>query len=169
MAAVDFFLILDGIKGETEDAKMKPKGAIDVESWSWGENQTGTHAAGGGGGDGKVAMQPFHFVMSVSKTSPELILACAEGRHIKSAGLICRKCGKDQQEFYSIKMEDILVSSYQTGGSSHSDLVPSDQISLDYARISFAYKAQKADGPLDAAVKTGWDRKANKKTCESRA
>src|SRR5262249_11309650 len=124
MAAVDYFLIFDGIKGETEDAKMKGKGAIDVESWSWGESQSGTHASGGGGGGGKVAMQDFHFVMKVNRASPELFLACAGGRHIKSAELNCRKCGKDQQEFLCGKMADLLGSSFQTGGSGHSDIIP---------------------------------------------
>ncbi len=163
MAAVDYFLIIEGVKGESQDHKMKAKNAVDVESWSWGESQSGTHAAGGGGGAGKVAMQDFHFVMKVNKASPELMLACAEGRHIKEATLVCRKAGKDQQEFLTVKMTDLLVSSFQTGGSGHSDIIPTDQISLNFAKIHFAYKPQKADGTLDAAVQTGWDVKANKK------
>jgi type VI secretion system secreted protein Hcp len=162
MAAVDYYLVLDGIKGETEDHKMKSKGAIDIESWSWGETQSGTGAAGGGHGGGKVQMQDFHFVMKVNKASPELFLACASGRHIKSGELTCRKAGKDQQEFLVVKMTDLLVSSFQTGGSGHSDIVPTDQISLNFAKIEFAYKPQKADGTLDAAVKAGWDLKGNK-------
>jgi type VI secretion system secreted protein Hcp len=163
MAAVDYFLILDGIKGETEDAKMKGRGAIDVESWSWGESQSGTFAAGSGGGAGKVSMQDLHFTMKANKASPELMLACAEGRHIKEATLICRKAGKEQQEYYCVKMTELLVSSFQTGGG-QGDTIPTDQVSLNFARIEFAYKPQKADGTLDAAVKAGWDLKANRKT-----
>src|SRR5262245_41739027 len=163
MAAVDYFLVLDGIKGESHDHKMQAKNAIDVESWSWGESQSGTHAGGGGGGAGKVAMQDFHFVMKVNKASPELMLACAEGRHIKVGELTCRKAGKDQQEFLKVKMEDLLVSSFQTGGSGHSDIVPTDQISLNFSKIHFEYKPQKPDGTLDAGVKAGWDVKSNKK------
>src|SRR6266542_976170 len=97
MAAVDFFLKLEGVDGESADSKHK--GEIDVESWSWGESQSGTHGAGGGGGAGKVSMQDFHFVMKVNKASPKLMLACATGQHIKEATLTCRKAGKDQQEF----------------------------------------------------------------------
>ena len=37
MAAFDYFLKLDGIPGESVDAKHK--GEIDVLSWSWGESQ----------------------------------------------------------------------------------------------------------------------------------
>ena len=161
MAAVDYFLKLKGIDGESADGKHK--GEIDVESWSWGESQTGTHSLGGGGGAGKVQMQDFHFVMKVNKASPKLMLACASGEHIPEAMLTCRKAGKDQQEFLKIKFTDLLVSSYQTGGSGHSDVVPTDQISLNYAKIEFEYKEQKADGSLGGTEKAGWDVKKNQK------
>src|SRR5688572_18436432 len=97
MAAADYFLKIDGIEGESQDAKHKAE--IDLESWSWGETQSGSHATGGGGGAGKVSMQDFHFVMRVNKASPKLLLACASGQHIPSAILTCRKAGGDQQEF----------------------------------------------------------------------
>jgi len=155
MAAVDYFLKLDGIEGESMDSKHK--GEIDLESWSWGESQTGTFSAGGGGGAGKVAMQDFHFVMKVNKASPKLLLICANGQHIKKAVLTCRKAGKDQQEFLKITFTDLLVSSYQTGGSGHADILPTDQISLNFAKIEYEYKEQKADGSLGGTTKAGWD------------
>jgi type VI secretion system secreted protein Hcp len=159
MAAVDYFLKLDGIEGESQDSKHK--GEIDIESWSWGETQSGTHAGGGGGGAGKVVMQDFHFVMRVNKSSPKLLLACANGQHIKEATLLCRKAGKEQQEFLKIKFSDLLVSSYQTGGSS-GDVVPTEQISLNFAKIEYEYKEQKPDGSLGGAVKAGYNLKENK-------
>lgn len=160
MAAVDYFLKVDGIEGESHDHKHK--GEIDVDSWSWGETQAGTHSGGGGGGAGKVQMQDFHFVMQVNKATPKLMLACATGQHIPKAVLTCRKAGKEQQEFLKITLSDLLVSSFQTGGSGHSDVVPTDQISLNYSKIEFEYKEQKADGTLGGAVKAGYDVKINK-------
>lgn len=160
MAAVDYFLKIEGIAGESQDSKHK--GEIDIESFSWGATQSGAHAAGGGGGAGKVAFQDFHFVMKINKASPKLLLACATGEHIKKAELVCRKAGKEQQEFLKVTMSDLLVSSYQTGGSGHGDILPTDQISLNFAKIEFEYKEQKPDGTLGGAVKAGYDLKANK-------
>jgi type VI secretion system secreted protein Hcp len=160
MASVDYFLKIEGIPGESSDAKHK--GEIDVQSWSWGESQSGTHAHGGGGGAGKVSMQDFHFTMHVNKASPKLFLACATGEHLKSAELVCRKAGKDQQEFLKYKLTDCLVSSFQTGGSGGSDIIPVDQISLNFSKLEIEYKPQKADGTLDAAAKAGWNLKENK-------
>jgi type VI secretion system secreted protein Hcp len=160
MAAVDYFLKLENIEGESTDDKHKNE--IDVESWSWGETQSGTHVGGGGGGAGKVSMQDFHFTMKVNKATPKLMLACAVGEHIPKAILTCRKAGKDQQEYLLITFSDLLVSSYQTGGSS-GDVVPVDQISLNFSKIEVDYKPQKADGSLGSSVKVGYDLKANKK------
>jgi type VI secretion system secreted protein Hcp len=156
--AVDYFLKIDGIEGESQDSKHKNE--IEVQSWSWGQSQTGTHAAGGGGGAGKVHMQDFHFVMNVNKATPKLVLACAGGDHIKKAVLTCRKAGTEQQEFLIFTFSDLLVSSYQTGGATE---LPTDQISLNYAKVELEYKEQKADGTLAGGVKAGWDLKANKK------
>jgi len=161
MAAVDYFLKIDTIEGESTDDKHK--GEIDLESWSWGETNSGTHAGGGGGGAGKVSMQDFHFVMKINKASPKLMLACATGEHIPKAVLVCRKAGTQQQEFLKVTMSDLLVSSYQTGGSGHSDIIPTDQISLNFSKLEFEYKEQKPDGSLGGAVKAGYDLKANKK------
>lgn len=161
MAAVDYFLKIEGIEGESTDDKHKNE--IDIDSWSWGETQAGAHAGGGGGGAGKVSMQDFNFTMKVGKASPTLLQACASGEHIKKAILICRKAGKEQQEYLKITFSDLLVSSFQTGGSAGASIVPVDQISLNFAKLEYEYKPQKADGTLGPVVKAGWDLKLNKK------
>lgn len=161
MAAVDYFLKIDGIKGESEDDKNK--GQIDLESWSWGATQSGGHSYGGGGGAGKVQMQDFHFVMKINEASPKLLEHCATGKHIPNAYLECRKAGGTQGAFLKVKFSDLLVSSYQTGGSGGSDIVPVDQISLNFSKIEIDYFKQDKAGVMVAAGKTGYDLKANKK------
>jgi type VI secretion system secreted protein Hcp len=157
MGMVDYFLKIDGIEGESQDSKHK--GEIEIESWSFGEVQTGTAARGGGMGAGKVQMQDFNFVMKVNKASPKLFLACARGDHIKSAVLTCRKAGKDQQEYLKVTFSDILVSSFQTSGAAASDMLPMDQISLNFSKIEFEYREQKPDGTLGGAIKSWYDLK----------
>ncbi len=155
--AVDYFLKIDGIEGESQDSKHK--GEIEIESFSFGEVQTGTAAHGGGMGAGKVQMQDFNFVMKVNKASPKLFLACARGDHIKNAVLTCRKAGKDQQEYLKVTFSDILVSSFQTSGTSSGDMLPMDQISLNFTKIEFEYREQKPDGTLGGAIKAHYDLK----------
>jgi type VI secretion system secreted protein Hcp len=108
MAAVDYFLKIKGIEGEAMDKTHKNE--IEIDSWSFGETNSGTHAGGSGGGAGKVQMQDFHFTMKVNKASPKLFLACASGEHIPDALLTCRKAGKEQQEILKNKFTDMLIS-----------------------------------------------------------
>ena len=159
--AVDYFLQIAGVEGESTDAKHK--GWIDVDSWSWGETRpTAPAAGGGGGGGGKVQVQDLHFVSRVSKASPKLFLACASGQHFKDAKLVGRKAGKSQQEFLTWTFTDLLVTGYQTGGTEGGEVLPSDQVSLSFAKLKVEYRTQKADGSLDAPVSGGWDVKSNK-------
>jgi type VI secretion system secreted protein Hcp len=157
--AVDYFLQIAGVEGESTDAKHK--GWIDVDSWSWGETQP-TPPASGGGGAGKVQVHDLHFVSRVSKASPKLFLACASGQHFKEARLVGRKAGKAQQEFLIWTFTDLLVTGYQTGGAEGGEVLPTDQVSLNFTKLKVEYRAQKADGSLDAPVAAGWDIKSNK-------
>ena len=154
MAAVDYFLKIDGIPGEATDSKHKNE--IELISWTWGETNAGSFGGGSGGGAGKVIWQDFSFTMRINKASPKLFLACATGQHIKSALLTCRRAGKEQQEYLKITFSNMLVSSFQTGGSS-GDVIPVDQISFNCAKLEHSYSPQKSDGTLDSPIVHNYD------------
>jgi len=160
MAQVAYYLKIDGIDGESQDSKHK--GEIEIESFSWGVTNAGSSSGGGGGGSGRAVLQDIHFTTRANKSSPKLFLACATGEHIKKAVLTCTKAGKDQQDYLKWTFSDVLVSSYQTGGS-HGDVIPLDQFAFNFTKIEVEYKPQKADGSLDSAVNAGWNTKENKK------
>jgi len=158
MAQVDYFLKLDGVDGESQDAKHK--GEIELDSFSWGEVNSGSATQGGGGGMGKVSPQDFHIVKRIDKSSPKLFIACAAGDHFTKGVLIARKAGGEQQEYLKLTFENLMVSSYQIGGS---EVLPVEQVSLNFAKLEVSYKPQKADGTLDAEVKQKYDFAGNKK------
>ncbi len=156
---MEYFLKIDGIEGES--AESKHKGHIDVESWSWGETSSGS-ASGGGGGAGKVSMGDFAFTARLSKASPALLLACASGKHFKSAVLTARKAGKAQLEFLTFTLSDLLISSYQAAGSEGGEVEAMDAVSLNFSKIEMEYRPQGADGKLGDPVRAGWDVKQSK-------
>lgn len=161
MSSADYFLKIDGVDGESTDDKHKKE--IEIESFSFGGTNAASFASGGGGGTGKVALQDIHFVKRIDKASVKLFTAMCTGEHLKSAILIVRKQGKDQQEYLKITLSDCLVSSYQNGGSAGAGVVPMDQLALAYSKIEYSYKEQKPDGSLGGEVVGGWDLKTNKK------
>ena len=156
--ASNYFLKIDGIPGESLDSKHKDE--IEVLSWSWGESHQGAVSPGGGAGTGKVAMTDLQVTTLISRASPLLLLACASGKHVKSAILSGRKAGKGQLEYLTFSLSDVLVSSYQTGASEAE--APLDSISLSFSKIEVSYTPQKPDGSPAPAVRAGWDVKANK-------
>jgi type VI secretion system secreted protein Hcp len=156
--AVEYFVKIEGIDGESEVKGHEKE--IDVESWSWGETQAGTLAFGGGAGAGKVQMQDFHFTMQMSKASPKLFLACATGQHIKQAYMTGVR-GGDLSLFLKWTLSDVLISSYQTGGASES--LPMESMSMAFAKIEVEYRVQREDGGVGEIVKAGWDLKLNQK------
>jgi type VI secretion system secreted protein Hcp len=161
MATERWFLKLDGIMGESTDATHK--GEIDVQSWSWGVSHAGSPSAGGGGGAGKASFQDFHFVARISKASPRLFLACATGTHIKQANLTgVRDVGKGKgADFLKFKLHDVMVTNVQHGDT-EGDL-PSEQFSLNYAKVDVSYFPQSPSGKMEPPVTAGFDLKANKK------
>ena len=137
--AVDYFLKLDGIAGESTDSKHK--GEIELSSWSWGETNAGASSAGAGGG--KVAIQDFNFTFKTNLASPNLMLACASGQHIVKATLTCRKAGGTQEEYLVINLQDCLVSSFSPGGTANGspkvDDRPVESMSLNFTKIEWIY------------------------------
>jgi type VI secretion system secreted protein Hcp len=157
--ASDIFAKIGDIKGESLDDKHKDE--IDIMSFSWGLSQTGG-VAGGGGSSGKVQFQDFHFTSKVNKSSPKLFLSCATGEHIKEATITVRRPGEQRQDYLVLKMSDVLISSYQTGGSAGDDR-PTDQVSMAFAKVEYRFFPQDSRGMLEPPITAGWDLKANKK------
>ena len=157
--AVDYFLKLDGIPGESRDAKHKDE--IDVLAFSWGVSQSGSSGPGGGGGAGKAVFEDLLVVARASKASPKLMLACASGQHIKTAVLTCRKAGKAPLEFLKITLSDAIISSYEIDGSDEE--LPLDQVALSFAKVEMAYTPQDPTGKAQPPVKAAWDLKKSAK------
>jgi type VI secretion system secreted protein Hcp len=155
MATFDAFLKIDTAPGESIDKTHSNE--IELLGYGWGESQAGSFSSNVGGGQGKVIFQDFHFTMPVNKASAKLFLACATGDHLKSAILTVRKAGKEQQEYLKYEFTDLLVSSYQTGGSASSGVTPTDQITLNYTQVKITYRPQKADGTLDSPITAGYN------------
>ena len=149
------FLKIDGIEGESGDAKHK--GEIEIESFSWGASDPGT--VGGGGSAGRVRMEDFTFTTPVTTASPKLFLACVERRRIKTALLTVRRSGSQQHDFLKVTMSDVQVSAWKQATEAEQ---PTDQVSLHFGKVQIAYTGQRPDGSAGDTVSAGWDSKNTK-------
>lgn len=152
--AVDMFLILDQIKGESRDDVYKDQ--IHVESFSWGISQQGAGHTGSGSGAGKASFQDLHIQKYFDKSTPALQLHCSNGKHIKEGKLVVRKMGEKPLDYFVLEMKQILVSSIQHGGSGHGDMI-TEGLSLNFAWFKETYTLQNEDGSKGASLPYGWD------------
>ncbi len=150
--ATEIFLKIGDIKGESTDDRHKDE--IEVSSWSWGVSHSGSMAGGTGSGAGRAHVSDLSFTHHFDKASPLLMLACTTGQHIPEATLVERKSGKGQQEFLIVKLSGVMVTSVQAAASADG---LEDATSLRFAKVDLEYKAQRADGSLDAGVHFTYD------------
>src|SRR5574342_1218817 len=127
--AVDMFIKIGDIKGESVDSAHKDE--IDVLAWSWGLSQSGTTHQGTGAGAGKVNVQDISFTKYIDKSSPVLMLYCCNGKHVPEATLTVRKAGENPLEYLIIKMTDLIISSCSTGGSGGEDRL-TENVTLNF-------------------------------------
>ena len=157
--AVDMFLKLTGIEGESQDDAHKKE--IDVLAWSWGASQSGTTHMGAGGGGGKANVQDLSFTHYVDSASNLLLQRVFDGKHLDEAILVVRKAGGTPLEYITIKMEDVMVTSVSTGGSGGEERL-TENVVLNFSKVNYVYKPQDAKGGAGADKKAGWDIAENK-------
>jgi type VI secretion system secreted protein Hcp len=158
--AVDMFIKLTDIEGESQDGAHEKE--IDVLAWSWGMTQSGTTHMGGGGGSGKVNVSDLSFTKYVDASSANLMLFCCNGKHVAEGLLTIRKAGEDPVEYLKIKMEDVIISSVSTGGSGGMDRL-TENVTLNFSKVEVVYTPQAAAGSGEAEKTMTWDIAKNAK------
>ena len=139
--AVDMFLKIDGIDGESRDAKHK--GEIEVLSFSWGI----TNSGGGGGAAGKVTPDEFSIIKALDKATPQLFERCCEGTHVPAVQLTLAGSSikGEQQEYLKIKLTDVLITSYKTGGSTGGGAIPVESLSFSFNNVEISAADRKGN------------------------
>lgn len=159
MARSDYYLKIDGIKGESLDDKHKDE--IEILSFSFGATNAGSGGVGSGHGTGRVNIHDIHFTKNHDLSSPSLFQHCCTGKHIPNALLTLRKAGDKPLEYLKIKLSDIIVSSFQTTAHGEQDPYPKDEFTLNYAKIEKEYTKQDQKGGAAGVAKMMYNQKAN--------
>ena len=158
--AVDMFIKIGDLKGESKDKTHKQW--VDVLAWSWGLSNSGSAHTGGGAGAGKVNVQDLSFTKYVDSCTPALLLAGCNGKHYDDAQLIVRKAGEKPVEYIKIKLTEVLITSVSTGGSGGEDRL-TENVTLNFAKVAFDYVPQDDKGSPGTAIPMSWDISANSK------
>ena len=152
--AVDMFIKIGDIQGESKDKKHSKE--VDVLAWSWGMSNSGSAHAGGGGGSGKVNVQDISFTKWVDSATPKLMLACCNGKHYDEALLTVRKAGEKPVEYIKIKLTEVLITSVSTGGSGGEDRL-TENVTLNFGKVHLDYTPQDDKGAPGTAIPMTWN------------
>lgn len=147
---VDMFLEFEGQdpEGETLDSVKSAVKAIDLDGFEFGATQSGTMHTATGGGSGKASVQDLKCEKFLDKASMALFRAVCDGRHFKKAKLTVRKAGQTPLEYFILEMSDVIVTSYQIGGTEEDERVR-ETVHLNFSEMVFKYVPQKKDGTGD--------------------
>jgi hypothetical protein len=123
-------------KGQSFGTLRFDQGTPDpILAFSWGVSNSGS-IGGGGGGAGKVTFSDIHIVKAISKSSSTIFKDCANGKHFKQVTL--EVSNEKGQPYLQVTMSNVLITSYQTGGSSGDALLENVTLSagnLEYILI----------------------------------
>ncbi len=159
--AVDAFVKIDGVQGESLDDKHKNE--IEIQGFRLRVRQLGSTHTGGGSGSSKCFFHDLSVVKTVDKSTPKLWEKCATGEHFPKLELVIRKAGKDQLEYIKITLSDVLVSEHRhlTDPDPKSGLLR-DAASFNFGKFEMEYKPQSSKGTGEGVVKAGYNIKENK-------
>src|SRR5262249_3685418 len=132
-AAVDAFLKLDGVEGESTDAQHKDE--IVIESWSFGASNR--QASNGQQTSSRPCLNEITLTKHLDKASTALLLKAATGVHIPMGVITVRKAGAVPLDYLFLTLQDIIVTSVNTV-SGNGDR-PEESISLNFATLTVAY------------------------------
>lgn len=152
-----YFLRIDGIPGESVDAAHRDQ--IELLSYAWSsDGKAGVEqppASPGGGASGRAQVAAIQLTQRVSRASPLLMVAVGNATRFPEATLFVRRGGATPRDYLTIKLTDVTVGSYRTSASAAG--TPTDEFTLRFAKVEYAYSPQNADGSSAAAVVRTWD------------
>lgn len=160
--AIDVYLQIDGIKGESQDDKHRDW--IEVASAQWGVTQPRSATASTGGGH--TAERCEHRSITLTKladlSSPMLMQTSSAGKTIAKAKLeFFRADGHGERvKYYEIEMENVLIASVNQ--AIHEGGFLQDSVALRFSKVKWKYTQQKIGGGAGGNTSGGWDLAANK-------
>ncbi|MCC2959031.1 type VI secretion system tube protein Hcp [Massilia sp. IC2-278] len=160
--AIDVYLQIDGIKGESMDDKHKDW--IECTSVTWGVKQPRSATASTGGGH--TAERCEHEEVVIDKladlASPILLQTCSAGKTIPKAKLeFMRADGQgDRIKYFEIELENVLIGAIKP--KVEEGAIIQEKVGLKFSKIKWKYTQQKVTGGAGGNTSGGWDLATNK-------
>lgn len=151
--AANMFLKIDDIPGESQNESHKEW--IDVLSYSWSGSLPGIAEYGGGLASGKPDVSDLNLSKYMDKASPKLFLACCNGKSRPKMEFAIDRAAENPVPYMKFTLENVVVSSYQIGGSGGD--IPTESMSLAYTKVTIDYTPLDKTGAPQGTVSANYD------------
>ena len=163
--AIDVYLQIDGIKGESSDSTHV--GWIEVTSAQWGvvQPKSATASTAGGHTAERCEHKSIALTKLVDLSSPILMQTCSAGRTIPKARLEFLRADGDGKrvKYYEVELHNVLIGSMDQVVHEGSGL--HDSFTLKFSKVKWMYTQQKISGGSGGNTAGGWDLSSNRIAC----
>lgn len=160
--AIDVYLFIEGIKGESTDEEHT--GWIECTSGGWDIRQpkSATASTSGGHTAERCEHDDIDLHKKVDLASPLLAQYCSAGRTFPRARLeFFRADGQGVRvKYFEIELEHVIISRIRPSFSEGDILT--EVVCLKYARVRWRYAQQRVSGGIAGNTAGGWDLTINR-------
>ena len=159
--AIDAYLQIDGIKGESQDSAHQGWIELTLAHWGVAQPMSSTVSTAGGHTSGHSEHRALMISKLVDLASPILMQYCSMGKTIPKAKLeFMRADGNGKPvKYYQVELTNVLLihmdQSLGEGGLQ-------DEIGLCFSQVKWTYTQQKIGGGCGGSTAGGWDLAAKK-------
>ena len=152
--AVNMFLKIDDIPGESQNEKHTDW--IEISSYSWSGVLPGIAELGGGLASGKPDVSDLVLSKYMDKASPKLLLACCNGKPKPTVTFEVDRASEDPIPYLKFTLENVGVTSWQSNGSGGGE-PPSESVALSYTKVTIDYTQLDKRGASVGTVSANYD------------
>jgi type VI secretion system secreted protein Hcp len=160
--AIDVYLHIDGIKGESADDRHKDW--IECKSVSWAVEQPRSATSSTGGGH--TAERCEHHDVVITKladlASPILLQTCSAGRTIPRAKFEFMRADAqgERVKYFEIELDNVLIGAVSPSVSEGDILT--EEVGFKFSKVRWKYTQQRISGGMGGNTSGGWDLATNR-------
>lgn len=160
--AIDAYLQIDGIKGESMDDKHRDWIEISHVTWSVHQPRASTASTAGGMTTGRASLSDISFKKWADLSSPNLQQHCAMGKTIPRAIFQFMRADGNGQPicYYTVELENVMISGVNPTSGDGGTIT--EQVFLAYSKMKWKYTKQGIRGGAEGSTSGGWDCASNK-------
>ena len=160
--AIDVYLQIDGIKGESADDKHKDWIECQAVSWAVSQPKSATASTGGGHTAERCEHSDIVILKLADLASPVLLQTCSSGKTMAKARIEFLRADSDgaRVKYFEIEMENVLIGAVSPCVD-EGDIL-GEHLALKYSKVKWKYTRQKVAGGVGGSTNGGWDLATNK-------